>query len=98
MDSRSIPRWDSRRTGNPAVLLQAKKIASIEDASPLVVAALHRFLLAVLYRALEGADRAAEQSTCSVVAPVGTVPRSSWMTPSSIAVTLPSRRRPRCRS
>jgi len=35
-------------------LLRAKEIAAIEDASPLVVAALHRFLLAVLYRALEG--------------------------------------------
>lgn len=35
-------------------LLRAKEIASIEDSSPLVVAALHRFLLAVLYRALEG--------------------------------------------
>ncbi|MBU2755751.1 type I-E CRISPR-associated protein Cse1/CasA [Acidithiobacillus sp. CV18-2] len=36
------------------VLLQAKEIAVIEDPSPLVTAALHRFLLAVLYRALEG--------------------------------------------
>jgi CRISPR system Cascade subunit CasA len=35
-------------------LLRAREIASIENASPLVVAALHRFLLAVLYRALEG--------------------------------------------
>lgn len=35
-------------------LLRSKEIAVIEDASPLVVAALHRFLLAVLYRALEG--------------------------------------------
>jgi len=35
-------------------LLRSKAIAAIEDASPLVVAALHRFLLAVLYRALEG--------------------------------------------
>jgi CRISPR system Cascade subunit CasA len=35
-------------------LLRSREIASIEDASPLVVAALHRFLLAVLYRALEG--------------------------------------------
>lgn len=35
-------------------LLQAKEIAAVEDPSPLVVAALHRFLLAVLYRALEG--------------------------------------------
>ena len=36
------------------VLLRAKEIAAIDDPSPLVVAALHRFLLAVLYRALEG--------------------------------------------
>ncbi|KAF0126160.1 MAG: CRISPR-associated Cse1 family protein [Elusimicrobia bacterium] len=35
-------------------LLRAKEIAAIEDPSPLVVAALHRFLLAVLYRALQG--------------------------------------------
>lgn len=35
-------------------LLRAKDIAVMEDSSPLVVAALHRFLLAVLYRALEG--------------------------------------------
>lgn len=35
-------------------LLGAKGITAIEDPSPLVVAALHRFLLAVLYRALEG--------------------------------------------
>ena len=36
------------------VLLRAKEVAAIEDQSPLIVAALHRFLLAVLYRALEG--------------------------------------------
>lgn len=35
-------------------LLRAKEIAAIEDPSPLVVASLHRFLLAILYRALEG--------------------------------------------
>ena len=35
-------------------LRQAKEIAVIEDPSPLVTASLHRFLLAVLYRALEG--------------------------------------------
>ena len=35
-------------------LLSSKEIAAIEDPSPLVVAAMHRFLLAVLYRALEG--------------------------------------------
>lgn len=36
------------------VLLRSREIAVIEDPSPLVVAALHRLLLAVLYRALEG--------------------------------------------
>lgn len=35
-------------------LLRAEEIAAIEDPSPLVAAALHRFLLAVLYRALAG--------------------------------------------
>ncbi|MEI9476238.1 MAG: type I-E CRISPR-associated protein Cse1/CasA [Deltaproteobacteria bacterium] len=35
-------------------LLRSSEIAAIEDPSPLVVAVLHRFLLAVLYRALEG--------------------------------------------
>jgi CRISPR system Cascade subunit CasA len=40
--------------GIQATLLQSKRIITIEDASPLIVAALHRFLLAVLYRALEG--------------------------------------------
>jgi CRISPR system Cascade subunit CasA len=35
-------------------LLRSREIAAIEDPSPLVVAALHRFLLAVLYRVLEG--------------------------------------------
>jgi CRISPR system Cascade subunit CasA len=35
-------------------LLKSKEISAIEDSSPLVVASLHRFLLAVLYRALEG--------------------------------------------
>lgn len=35
-------------------LLRSKEIATIEDPSPLVVAALHRFLLAILYRALKG--------------------------------------------
>ncbi len=36
------------------VLLAAKELSGIEDPSPLVVASLYRFLLAVLYRALEG--------------------------------------------
>lgn len=35
-------------------LLNATNLATIEDPSPLVTAALHRLLLAVLYRALEG--------------------------------------------
>lgn len=35
-------------------LLRAKETAAIEDPSPLVMASLHRFLLALLYRALEG--------------------------------------------
>ncbi|MEQ1439992.1 type I-E CRISPR-associated protein Cse1/CasA [Fontimonas sp. SYSU GA230001] len=40
--------------GVKETLLRANDIAVIEDPSPLVVASLHRFLLAVLYRALEG--------------------------------------------
>ncbi|EKD25939.1 MAG: hypothetical protein ACD_79C01434G0008 [uncultured bacterium] len=36
------------------VLLKSENLSRIEDPSPLVTAALHRFLLAVLYRALEG--------------------------------------------
>jgi len=40
--------------GIKEVLLSAKELAGIEDPSPLVVASLYRFLLAVLYRALEG--------------------------------------------
>ncbi len=35
-------------------LTRAQELAVIEDSSPLVTAALHRFLLAVLYRALRG--------------------------------------------
>lgn len=47
---------DGRREelGISDTLLKSSEIAAIEDPSPLVVAALHRFLLAVLYRALEG--------------------------------------------
>ncbi len=41
--------WGIRDT-----LMRATEIAVIEDPSPLVVASLHRLLLAVLYRALEG--------------------------------------------
>ncbi|MHB8092139.1 MAG: type I-E CRISPR-associated protein Cse1/CasA [Syntrophales bacterium] len=47
---------DGRRDelGISDALLRSREIAAIEDQSPLVVAALHRFLLALLYRALEG--------------------------------------------
>ncbi len=47
---------DGRRDelGIRDTLLRAREITAIEDPSPLVVAALHRFLLALLYRALEG--------------------------------------------
>lgn len=45
---------DRRELGISDTLLRSREIAAIEDSSPLVVAALHRFLLAVLYRALEG--------------------------------------------
>lgn len=45
---------DRCELGISDTLLRSREIAAIEDPSPLVVAALHRFLLAVLYRALEG--------------------------------------------
>ena len=47
---------DGRRRdlGICGTLMQSDNIAAIEDQSPLVVAAVHRLLLAVLYRALEG--------------------------------------------
>lgn len=48
------PNGDRAELGIRDALLGAKGITAIEDPSPLVVAALHRFLLAVLYRALEG--------------------------------------------
>lgn len=48
------PDGRSAELGIRDTLLQAAHIAEIQDASPLVVAAVHRFLLAVLYRALEG--------------------------------------------
>lgn len=62
IDDPWIPvRWlNGRRDEQPEelgirdTLLRAKDIAVIEDPSPLIVAALYRFLLAVLYRALEG--------------------------------------------
>lgn len=48
------PNGERDELGIRDTLLRANEIATIEDGSPLVVAALHRFLLAVLYRALEG--------------------------------------------
>ena len=58
IDEKWIPvRFPDRTRGELGIrdtLLRSKEIAAIEDQSPLVVAALHRFLLAVLYRALEG--------------------------------------------
>lgn len=49
-----LPDGSRDELGIRDTLLRAKEIVGIEDPSPLVVAALHRFLLAVLYRALEG--------------------------------------------
>lgn len=49
--------------GIKEVLLSAKNLAEIEDPSPLVVASLYRFLLAVLYRALEGPTDIEEAKT-----------------------------------
>lgn len=58
IDENWIPvRFPDGRRGELGIrdtLLRSKEIAAIEDASPLAIAALHRFLLAVLYRALEG--------------------------------------------
>jgi CRISPR system Cascade subunit CasA len=50
-------------------LLRSKEIAEIEDPSPLVVTALHRFLLAVLYRALEGPTDISEAKALFNAAP-----------------------------
>lgn len=49
-----LPDGTRKELGIRETLLRAKEITAIEDPSPLVVAAVHRFLLAVLYRALEG--------------------------------------------
>jgi CRISPR system Cascade subunit CasA len=46
-----LPDGSREELGIRDTLLRAETIAAIEDPSPLVVAALHRFLLAVLYRA-----------------------------------------------
>ncbi|HUX41799.1 MAG TPA: type I-E CRISPR-associated protein Cse1/CasA [Rectinemataceae bacterium] len=44
-------------------LLMAKELGAIEDPSPLVTAALYRFLLALIYRALEGPTDIVEART-----------------------------------
>jgi len=49
-----LPDGSRVELGIRETLLRSTEITEIEDPSPLVVAALHRFLLAVLYRALEG--------------------------------------------
>lgn len=49
-----LPDGTYEELGIRNTLLWSKEIAAIEDPSPLVTAALHRFLIAVLYRALEG--------------------------------------------
>lgn len=49
-----FPNGTREELGIRDTLLRAKDIAVIEDPSPLVVASLHRFLLAVLYRAVAG--------------------------------------------
>lgn len=48
--------------GLEAALLEARDYRGIEDSSPLVTAALHRFLLAVLHRALRG-PRSLDEAT-----------------------------------
>ncbi len=55
MDSIAVSRRNTHRVGYPRHFGPISgEITAIEDPSPLVVAALHRFLLAILYRALEG--------------------------------------------
>jgi CRISPR system Cascade subunit CasA len=58
IDEKWIPVRDQtggrKELGILETLTDAENLAAIEDPSPLVTAALHRFLLAVLYRALEG--------------------------------------------
>ena len=49
-----LPDGSRVELGIRATLLQAKDIIAIEDPSPLIVASLHRFLLALLYRTIEG--------------------------------------------
>ncbi|MDW8481394.1 MAG: type I-E CRISPR-associated protein Cse1/CasA [Meiothermus sp.] len=47
-----------RLVGLEEALLEARRFARIEDPSPLVTVALHRLLLAILHRALEGPEDA----------------------------------------
>ncbi|MCX6340681.1 MAG: type I-E CRISPR-associated protein Cse1/CasA [Candidatus Aureabacteria bacterium] len=58
IDEPWIPVLDLKGNRKPLgirdTLINADSLACIEDPSPLVTAALHRFLLAVLYRALQG--------------------------------------------
>lgn len=58
IDEPWIPvRWLDGKYGELGIketLLRSKELTGIEDPSPLVTASLHRFLLAVLYRALQG--------------------------------------------
>ena len=49
-----FPDGNRAELGILETLLHSREIEAIEDPSPLVTAALHRFLLAVLYRALMG--------------------------------------------
>ncbi|MGB7567827.1 MAG: type I-E CRISPR-associated protein Cse1/CasA [Chitinivibrionales bacterium] len=58
VDEQWIPvidlKGNRKELGILETLLNAEELATIEDPSPLVTASLHRFLLAVLYRAIEG--------------------------------------------
>ena len=49
-----FPDGSARRTGHPRHPAAIERDRGNRGPSPLVVAALHRFLLAILYRALEG--------------------------------------------
>ena len=58
-----LPDGSRTELGIRDTLFRSKEIAAIEDPSPLVVAALHRFLLALLYRALAGPTSREEART-----------------------------------
>jgi CRISPR system Cascade subunit CasA len=58
-----LPDGSRTELGIRDTLFRSKEIAAIEDPSPLVVAALHRFLLALLYRALTGPTNREEART-----------------------------------